>query len=172
MAKSFTARRKRQRLVVVSAAFTAVMVAALTVLFALGGDSLSLFLQPSDLAARAADGRLAAGARVKLGGLVAAGSVARGTDAAVTLFTVTDCATDVRVSYRGLLPDLFKEGQGVVTEGVWQGHAGAVLMFEADTVLAKHDENYAPPGTEPDNPDACTHPGQVRRASEPESAAS
>ncbi len=144
--------RKRQRLLVVSVSLAAFILAVLTALLALGGDSLSLFLQPSDVSARVAAGDLKAGDRIRLGGLVAPGSVTR--EDVVTQFVITDCAATVTVRYAGLLPDLFKEGQGVVTEGIWQD-GGA---FTASSVLAKHDENYAPPGTLPDNPEACTHP--------------
>jgi len=69
-------------------------------------------------------------------------------------FTVTDCAATVPVIFKGLLPDLFRDGQGVVTEGSLREDG----VFVADNVLAKHDENYAPPGTLPVNTDACTHP--------------
>lgn len=76
---------------------------------------------------------------MRLGGLVEAGSVQRGPGQRVT-FAVTDSKTAIKVAYDGLLPDLFREGQGVVTEGIFEG-AG---RFKADSVLAKHDETYMP----------------------------
>ena len=84
--------------------------------------------------------QLAPGTRVRLGGLVEEGSVARGENSAVT-FQVTDTNASVKVRYVGILPDLFREGQGVVTEGTFSPEEGAFL---ADSVLAKHDENYMP----------------------------
>ena len=142
--------RKSQRLVVASVAVAAIAGAVLLVLFALGGDSLSLFLQPSEIQAK----HIAAGKRLRLGGLVATGSFGREADDLTYHFTVTDCVADMPVRFKGLLPDLFREGQGVVTEGAINGEG----VFIADTVLAKHDENYAPPGTTPKNAEACSHP--------------
>jgi len=84
-------------------------------------------------------GRVAPGTRIRLGGLVAPGSLVRGENLAVK-FDVTDGKGVINVAYQGLLPDLFREGQGVVTEGVLQPGGS----FKADTVLAKHDENYIP----------------------------
>jgi cytochrome c-type biogenesis protein CcmE len=97
--------------------------------------NLVFFVTPSEIAR----GEAPAGTRFRLGGLVAAGSVLRGADG-LTRFTVTDGARDVAVSYRGPLPDLFREGKGVVAQGRLAG-----LQFVADEVLAKHDENYMPP---------------------------
>ncbi len=142
--------RKKQRLVVASLAVSAIAGAILLVMFALGGDSLSLFLQPSDVQQK----QIVAGKRFRLGGLVAMGSFGRESDDLTYRFTVTDCAADIPVRFKGLLPDLFREGQGVVTEGALTADG----IFIADTVLAKHDENYAPPGTMPKNAEACTHP--------------
>ena len=79
------------------------------------------------------------GARLRVGGLVKTGSVVKSGDEKVA-FVVTDGAHDVRVSYQGLLPDLFREGQGVVAEGVIE----ASKEMRADTILAKHDERYMP----------------------------
>src|SRR5690606_8404274 len=91
---------------------------------------------PSDIVAEG----VAPGARVRLGGLVADGSVVRGENGSVR-FDVTDGAATIAVLYTGILPDLFREGQGVVTEGTVRPDGS----FAADTVLAKHDENYMPP---------------------------
>jgi len=99
-------------------------------------DSIVFFLSPSDVAAKP----MQAGKRFRLGGLVAEGSVERGPGTTV-YFTVTDTRKAVRVTYEGLLPDLFREGQGVVSEGAFDASG----TFVADSVLAKHDETYMPP---------------------------
>jgi len=126
--------RKQKRLTLIAAAGSVLAVAVGLVLFALS-DQIVFFRTPTDLA----EGRVPAGERVRLGGLVVDGSVVRSVDDAVR-FSVTDTANDVPVTYVGILPDLFREGQGVVTEGV----LGPDGLFRADTVLAKHDETYMP----------------------------
>jgi len=116
------------------AAAGAVLVLAATLTFVGLRDSVVYFVAPSDLAENAKSGQ-----QLRLGGLVLEGTVRRGDDGAMR-FTVTDGATNVEVRYDGLLPDLFREGQGVVIEGTWiPGQA-----FEAERVLAKHDETYMP----------------------------
>ena len=85
-----------------------------------------------------------ADARLRIGGLVEVGSVRREADGLGVHFTVTDGLRSLAVHYRGLLPDLFREGQGVVAQGRLGPH-GTGMRFEADEVLAKHDENYTPP---------------------------
>lgn len=97
--------------------------------------NLVFFVTPTEIAR----GEAPAGSRFRLGGLVAPGSVQRSADG-LTRFAITDGARDVAVSYRGPLPDLFREGKGVVAQGRLNG-----LGFIADEVLAKHDENYMPP---------------------------
>ena len=97
-------------------------------------DTIVFFRSPSEIVAAPKPGL-----RVRLGGLVETGSVARGTDQRVD-FAVTDGAASVKVHYRGLLPDLFREGQGVVAEGA----LGTDGRFLAATVLARHDETYMP----------------------------
>ena len=126
--------RKQKRLAVIGGAmgFLA-MAAALT--FAALGQKTSYFYMPADLVAAT----VAPGQRIRLGGLVEEHSIVKGADAAVS-FAVTDGEKSVKVSYTGLLPDLFREGQGVVTEGTF----GSDGTFVADSVLAKHDENYMP----------------------------
>ena len=126
--------RKSRRLVMISLVLAVVGIAAGLTLFALRG-SVSLFLTPSELAER----QLAPGARLRLGGLVKEGSVVK-QDARSITFAITDTNKDVNVSYTGVVPDLFREGQGVVAEGVLDGPG----HFRADTVLAKHDETYMP----------------------------
>jgi len=118
----------------IAAAGGVLTVAAGLILFALN-DQIAFFQSPSDIAANA----LPDGQRIRLGGLVQDGSVVRGQDAQVS-FAVTDTVESVNVVYVGLLPDLFREGQGIVAEGVMKPDG----IFHADTVLAKHDENYMP----------------------------
>ena len=110
-------------------------VAGLLVMFALR-DTIVFFHTPSAVA----QGKVQPGQRFRLGGLVKEGSVQRGAGPDVA-FAITDTAATLPVVYRGVLPDLFREGQGVVAEG--RIDAGGV--FRADTVLAKHDETYMPP---------------------------
>lgn len=126
--------RKQRRLGLIAAAGAVLCFAAGLVLFAMR-DSIVFFYGPTEIAEKG----VAPGTRMRLGGLVEAGSVQRGPDQRIG-FTVTDGNNAIKVSYKGLLPDLFREGQGVVTEGVFEG-AGS---FRADSVLAKHDETYMP----------------------------
>ncbi len=100
-------------------------------------DSLVFFYSPSDLLARHG----ATGRAVRMGGLVEKGSVAKGADGLTIRFRVTDLKTSLPVTYRGVLPDLFREGQGVVVEGTLSPDGS----FRATEVLAKHDERYMPP---------------------------
>lgn len=127
--------RKQKRGVLIGGGVSLLAVAAILVMFALR-DTIVFFQTPSDVAAH----KVEAGKRFRLGGLVAEGSVKRGAGTKVQ-FAVTDTLETVNVTYEGILPDLFREGQGVVTEGKLTD-AG---LFVADTVLAKHDENYMPP---------------------------
>lgn len=128
--------RKRRRLYAVIAGLLMLGVAAALVLTALE-DSLVFFYSPSDLQTK----QVAAGQRIRLGGLVAEGSVEKLPDGLTTDFVITDLERTVKVRYRGVLPDLFREGQGVVAEG----RLDTAGKFVADEVLAKHDENYMPP---------------------------
>ncbi|TBW40969.1 cytochrome c maturation protein CcmE [Siculibacillus lacustris] len=126
--------RKQKRLTLIGLAGLVLVAAVGLVLMALG-DKITFFTSPSDLA----DGHLRPGTRLRLGGLVEPGSVERDTGTTVR-FRVTDGAKSVAVSYTGILPDLFREGQGTVAEGT----LAADGSFRADTVLAKHDEKYMP----------------------------
>jgi cytochrome c-type biogenesis protein CcmE len=130
--------RKQRRLTLIGAGVGVLALAAGLVLVALS-DSIVFFNSPTDVSEKLARNELAPGMRVRLGGLVKPGSVERGAELAVR-FDVTDGNRDIRVAYRGLLPDLFREGQGVVAEGVVEPGG----MFRADTILAKHDERYMP----------------------------
>jgi cytochrome c-type biogenesis protein CcmE len=127
--------RKQRRGVLIGGGVVVLAVAALLVLFALR-DTIVFFRTPSEVAEQG----IPAGQRFRLGGLVAEGSVKRGQGTAVE-FGVTDTQKTLVVRYVGILPDLFREGQGVVTEGKLDAEG----RFIADTVLAKHDENYMPP---------------------------
>ena len=126
--------RKRRRLSLIAAAGAVLALSVGLVLVALN-DRIVFFYAPSDVAEK----HIAPGTRVRLGGLVAEGSLKRGTDGTVA-FVITDTAATVPVSYHGILPDLFREGQGVVAEGAFDAHGA----FAADSVLAKHDETYMP----------------------------
>jgi cytochrome c-type biogenesis protein CcmE len=126
--------RKKRRLVLIGSALTVLAVAVALVLSALK-DSIVFFNSPTDVAEK----HITTGSRIRLGGLVKEGSVQRGDNMQVR-FEVTDGKNSIRVAYQGLLPDLFREGQGVVTEGTLDGPG----MFKADSVLAKHDEKYMP----------------------------
>ncbi|MHA7773657.1 cytochrome c maturation protein CcmE [Roseibium sp. M-1] len=126
--------RKQRRLTLIGSAGAVLAVALGLILFALN-DQIVFFQSPSDIT----QNTIAPGQRIRLGGLVEEGSVVRSDNAEVA-FSVTDTANSVPVTYKGILPDLFREGQGVVTEGV----LGADGVFVADSVLAKHDENYMP----------------------------
>lgn len=126
--------RKQRRLTMIGAA-GAVLAAALgLVLFALS-DQIVFFHAPSDVVEKGVQ----PGTRFRLGGLVKEGSIQRLGDQTVT-FEVQDTNRSVPVRYQGLLPDLFREGQGVVAEGMLEPGG----MFKADTVLARHDETYMP----------------------------
>ena len=125
--------RKRRRLIVVLAGMALLSGAVALVLIALD-ENLSYFYQPSELSA-APRGRT-----FRLGGLVEEGSLERQADGVTVTFRITDLAESVPVTYRGLLPDLFREGQSVITEGT----LGPDGTFVAREVLAKHDETYMP----------------------------
>jgi len=126
--------RKQRRLALIGSCLAVLGVAVGLVLGALK-DSIVFFNSPSDVVEK----HILPGSRIRLGGLVKEGSVLRGENLQVK-FAVTDGKNTIQVAYQGLLPDLFREGQGVVTEGALDP-AG---MFKADNVLAKHDEKYMP----------------------------
>ena len=127
--------RKQRRLTMIAAALTVLGIALGLVLVAMR-DNIVFFYSPAEIAQK----DIKPGTRMRLGGLVKTGSVERGADRSVT-FVVSDGAGEVRVRYTGLLPDLFREGQGIVAEG----RMGPNGVFMASEVLAKHDENYMPP---------------------------
>lgn len=126
---------KNQRLVLVVAAIAAVLIAVLLAMWGLK-DRAAYFYTPADIAA----GRAGDGQPIRLGGMVERGSIQRASDGVTIRFVVTDGKAETRVTYRGIVPDLFREGSGAVAEGRME-HG----TFVADTILAKHDERYMPP---------------------------
>lgn len=128
--------RKQQRLGWLALGMAALAGATALVLTAIN-DNLVFFYSPSELEAHV----VAADRRVRIGGLVEAHSLSRRSDGRSVSFRVTDGAADLPVVYQGLLPDLFREGQGVVAEGRLRADG----VFVATSVLAKHDEKYMPP---------------------------
>jgi cytochrome c-type biogenesis protein CcmE len=126
---------KNQRLVLVIAAAVAVLAAVLLAMWGLK-DRAAYFYTPGDIAA----GRAAEGKAMRLGGMVEAGSMRKQPDGVSIRFTVVDGEARTPVAYRGIVPDLFREGSGVVAEGRLERGT-----FIADTILAKHDERYMPP---------------------------
>ncbi len=127
--------RKQRRGLLIGGGVAVLAVSLILVLFAMRG-AIVYFYTPSDVVTKSVE----AGQRFRLGGLVAGGSVNRG-DGTKVGFSVTDTIETIKVRYDGVLPDLFREGQGVIAEGKLDGSG----VFQADTVLAKHDETYMPP---------------------------
>ncbi|MGO4572790.1 cytochrome c maturation protein CcmE [Microvirga sp. 2TAF3] len=126
--------RKTRRLTLIAVAGGVLAVALGLVLYAMN-DTIVFFNSPADVQAK----NVQPGTRFRLGGLVKEGSLQRG-DKQQVAFEVMDAKGSILVHYQGLLPDLFREGQGIVAEG----HLESPGVFRADTVLAKHDENYMP----------------------------
>jgi len=134
MVMSSRRTRKQKRAALILAGVMLLGIAAGLVLYALN-DTIVFFYTPSEIAEK----NVTPGQRFRLGGLVETGSIVKGEGMTVS-FTVTDTIKAIPVSYKGQLPDLFREGQGVVTEGRLDPSG----KFIADTVLAKHDETYMP----------------------------
>ncbi len=126
--------RKQRRLTLIGSGLAVLAVAVALMLNAFR-DSIVFFNSPSDVVEK----HVEPGTRIRLGGLVKDGSLVHGNNLNVR-FEVTDGKTEIPVAYTGVLPDLFREGQGVVAEGVLDGGG----TFNADTILAKHDETYMP----------------------------
>jgi cytochrome c-type biogenesis protein CcmE len=126
---------KNQRLVLVVAAIVAVLIAVLLAMWGLR-DRASYFYTPADVAA----GKAVTRRGIRLGGMVERGSIQRLPDGVTIRFVVSDGQAKTPVIYRGIVPDLFREGSGAVAEGRLENG-----MFVADTILAKHDERYMPP---------------------------
>lgn len=127
--------RKRKRLYTILGLMGFVGVAAAIAAYALSSN-ITYFYTPSDIVEQ----QVEPDRRMRLGGLVQEGSIGRGEDGVTITFRVTDTAEVVNVEFRGLLPDLFREGQGIVAEGALNANG----TFIASEVLAKHDENYMP----------------------------
>jgi cytochrome c-type biogenesis protein CcmE len=127
--------RKQKRFAIIGVGMSFIGGAAMLVLFALSSE-ITYFHSPSDVIEKA----VKPGTRIRLCGLVETGSIIRGQGTQVS-FTITDNAETVTVNFDGILPDLFREGQGVITEGSFNDMGSP---FVADSVLAKHDENYMP----------------------------
>ncbi|MCC6946969.1 MAG: cytochrome c maturation protein CcmE [Bradyrhizobiaceae bacterium] len=125
--------RRQRRLLLIGLALGVLGLAAALALSALR-ETIVFFHSPTEIAEK----NIQPGTRIRIGGLVKEGTIKR--DGLEARFEVTDGGNSLPVVYRGVLPDLFREGQGVVAEGVLDGSGG----FRADTVLAKHDENYMP----------------------------
>ena len=128
-------KAKHQRLVLVLVALAALIGAALLATWALRSQA-SFFYLPADIAAKPPE----AGRAIRLGGMVEAGSIRTAPDGVTVHFVVSDSNNRVPVAFRGIVPDLFKEGSGVVAEG----RLDAAGTFVADNLLAKHDEKYVP----------------------------
>lgn len=127
---------RRQRLMIVLLIVMAASAAVGLVLFAMS-ENLNLFFSPQQIAA----GEAPINKRIRAGGMVREGSVERASDSLQVRFVVTDYQADLAVVYEGILPDLFAEGEGVVVTGILDENG----VFQAEEVLAKHDENYMPP---------------------------
>ena len=127
---------RHKRFAIIAAGVAAIAVAAALVLSAFQSN-LVFFFSPSQIAA----GEAPKDRAFRVGGMVQAGSVRRQGDGLTVEFIVTDTAKSIPVTYKGILPDLFREGKGVVA----QGRLGSDGVFRASEVLAKHDENYMPP---------------------------
>ncbi|PLX35429.1 MAG: cytochrome c maturation protein CcmE [Hyphomicrobiales bacterium] len=127
--------RKQRRATMILSALGALGIAVGLILYAMS-DSIVYFHSPTDVIEKS----VKPGQRIRLGGLVEKGSVKRGQGTTVK-FVVTDLVKELPVEFTGVLPDLFREGQGVVAEG----KLNPAGVFVADSVLAKHDENYMPP---------------------------
>lgn len=134
--------KKRQRFYFILFVLGCLGLAVGLALFALR-DNISFFYSPKEIAAyrMAGDPRIVAGKTFRLGGLVKEGTVEKDDQTATVRFVVTDVADEIAVEYHGIVPDLFREGQGVVA----MGRLNNAGVFVADELLAKHDENYMPP---------------------------
>ncbi len=126
---------RQQRLITVIIILSVLSFVVALVLYALR-QNINVFYSPTEVQS----GKVANNRMIRLGGMVLPGSIERHQNLVVK-FQVTDFKANIPVEYRGVLPDLFNEGKGVVVEGKWRHHA----IFKAKTVLAKHDENYMPP---------------------------
>jgi len=130
-------RRKRATLLIILISITAVSI--YLILWALR-DNIVFFYSPTEIYQKVRSGEINNQSFLRLGGMVKESSVLRSTDGSI-VFTITDFRSDIRVYYLGIVPDLFREGQGVIAEGRIKEN----FLFNASSILAKHDENYMPP---------------------------
>ena len=129
-------KSRHKKLALIGGALAVIGIIAALVLNALNSN-IALYISPTDVA----EGKAPQGKIFRIGGVVKEGSLQREADGVTSAFTVTDTAQDITENYKGILPDLFKEGKGVVAQGKMTG----ADTFTASEVLAKHDENYMPP---------------------------
>ncbi len=144
--------KRRQRLALVLFIVAGVSVAVGLALRALN-ENINLFYTPSQILA----GEAPVGVRIRGGGLVVPGSIRRDEQSLRVEFSVTDTDSEIRVAYTGILPDLFREGQGIIAQGVVDESG----VLQASEVLAKHDENYMPPEVQ-EAIEAAGHPGAAK----------
>ena len=150
-------KSRHKKLALIGGALAVIGIIAALVLNALNSN-IALYISPTDVAAgKAPQGRL-----FRIGGMVKNGSLAREADGVTVRFVVTDTEKDITVNYKGILPDLFQEGKGVVAQGKMTGEG----TFTASEVLAKHDENYMPPEAAKAVGDAHTRAAEKKAAIE------
>ena len=130
-------RRKRAALLIILISITAASI--YLILWALR-DNIVFFYSPTEIYEKVRSGEINDQSFLRLGGMVKESSVLRSTDGSI-VFTITDFRSDIKVYYLGIVPDLFREGQGVIAEGRIKEN----FLFNASSILAKHDENYMPP---------------------------
>ena len=130
-----TPKRKKRLYIILAIVFGAGLAVGLT-MFALS-QNINLFYATTDVA----EGKAPVGTRIRVGGMVVKGSIKRSSDSLQVNFDLTDYGKPITVSFTGILPDLFREEQGIIAQGKLDKHG----IFQADEVLAKHDENYMPP---------------------------
>ncbi|MCK5664694.1 MAG: cytochrome c maturation protein CcmE [Thiotrichaceae bacterium] len=130
-----TPKRQKRLTIILGLVFGTALIVGL-VMFSLS-ENINLFYSTSQIA----NGEAPVGARIRAGGMVVDGSVKRSTDSLKVQFALTDYENQVTVEFTGILPDLFREGQGIIAQGKMDANG----IFQADEVLAKHDENYMPP---------------------------
>ncbi len=155
-------KSRHKKLALIGGALAIVGIIAALVLNALNSN-IALYISPTDVAA----GKAPADKLFRIGGMVKEGSVARQADGVTVAFVVTDTEQDITVNYKGILPDLFKEGKGVVAQGKLTGNG----TFAATEVLAKHDENYMPPEAAKAVGDAHARAAEKKAAGETAGAA-
>ena len=148
-------KSRHKKLALIGGALAVIGIVAALVLNALNSN-IALYISPTDVAA----GKAPQGKLFRIGGLVKEGSLAREADGVTVRFIVTDTDKELTVNYKGILPDLFKEGKGVVAQGKLADNG----TFAATEVLAKHDENYMPPEAAKAVGDAHTRAAEQKAA--------